>query len=73
MRAEFAKDIHGTIWFTYAAKILVRPCNDPVLENEMRMQRVAQLNEQKKRELEIQLRTHVENDSKLGKNELKKK
>ena len=27
MRAEFIKDLHGTIWFTYASKIWMRPNN----------------------------------------------
>ena len=73
MRAEFAKDIHGTIWFTYASKILVRPGHDPVRENEQRMQRMAEVNEAKKIELENKLREHVEKDQRLGKKELQKK
>lgn len=28
MKALFCKDIHGTIWFTYAQNIMVRPCMD---------------------------------------------
>lgn len=51
MRAEFAKDIHGTIWFTHASKILVRPGRDPTRDNRERFERIAKLNEQKRQEL----------------------
>ena len=34
MKALFSKDIHGTIWFTYAHDIYSRPCIDANTENE---------------------------------------
>ena len=34
MKALFCKDWHGTIWFTYAQNIVVRPCMDAQNEND---------------------------------------
>ena len=45
----------------------------PVRKNEQRMQRMAEVNEAKKIELENKLRQHVEKDQRLGKKELQKK
>lgn len=73
MRAEFSKDIHGTIWFTFASKVIARPGHDPVKEKEVRMQKMSDINEGKKKELENKLKDHVEKDAMLTKKDLSRK
>ena len=64
MRAEFSKDIHGTIWFTYAQGIRSRPAHNAMNDNEEKQLRIKQSNDKKREELYQQLQAHLNENKK---------
>jgi hypothetical protein len=59
MRCEFMKDENGTIWFTYASKVIVRPVKKHK-ENESHFQKVKFINKAHQKQLMDQLNVHRE-------------
>lgn len=45
MKAQFVKDVHGTIWFTYAQNIRARPARDAEGENEEKQRNIKRIND----------------------------
>lgn len=64
MRAEFIKDIHGTIWFTYAANVWMRP-NNAAQEVRDNQEKAKLENNKRQREMLMkQLQDHLEESPK---------
>lgn len=57
MRAEFAKDDNGTIWFMYATKIFAKKMENE-LDEEQRSAKISYLNREHQAVLLKQLKEH---------------
>lgn len=52
MKCEFVKDFHGTIWFTYASDILVRPNKEGIKAGDARKDKIKKINTDHKQHLQ---------------------
>ena len=59
MNAQFAKEFHGSIWFTYAQIIRARPARDAEGKNEENQREIKRINDQKRMEVYQRMQDYV--------------